>query len=506
MAGAFAPLGWWGLAPLALGPLWLAAWGRREAGGGWWAGFRLGWLFGVVFFGATLWWIEAVTAAGMLAMVGYLALYPAAALGLVGWLGMPRGAGGWKMLGRLGMAAGGWTGLEWLRGLGLFGFPWNGVAVPCFPSAGLRVLAGWVGVAGVGFLVLGISLLGAAGLWLRGGGRALAWGGLGVLLGSWGLSEWAARGEGVEPGAEGRAVLVQSNLSMEEKMTADGEVQRQRYFDLEAASQAALAASAAEEGKPQVDLVVWPESALPGFFDEMVRGGAFESLLAQGDFSLVTGSDHEEWGKLYNSLVALRGKVENYALHSKVRLVPFGEFIPFRQQVPLLEKLVGDLIPMDFSRGTSLEPLRIAGQGFSIVPLVCFEDTMGGHARRFIRPEPQVLVNVTNDNWFGHSPATEMHFANARWRAVELRRCLLRSANTGVTAIVSPRGEVERLPSFVRGTLAGRFAVGSGEMTFYARHGDVAAVGAGVLALLGGMAVGWRRRRRKRVAAGPRGA
>ena len=220
----------------------------------------------------------------------------------------------------------------------------------------------------------------------------------------------------------------------------------------------------------------------------------------------MTGSDHEEWGKLYNSLVALRGKVENYALHSKVRLVPFGEFIPFRQQVPLLEKLVGDLIPMDFSRGTSLEPLRIAGQGFSIVPLVCFEDTMGGHARRFIRPEPQVLVNVTNDNWFGHRPATEMHFANARWRAVELRRCLLRSANTGVTAIVSPRGEVERLPSFVRGTLAGRFAVGSGEMTFYARHGDVAAVGAGVLALLGGMAVGWRRRRRKRGAAGPRGA
>ena len=226
----------------------------------------------------------------------------------------------------------------------------------------------------------------------------------------------------------------------------------------------------------------------------MVRGGAFTELLARGDFSLVTGADHEEWGQLYNSVVALRGRTDNYALHPKVRLVPFGEFIPFRRQLPWLEKLLGDLIPLDFSRGQSLEPLRVVGQGFSVVPLVCFEDTIGGHARHFVRGEAQVLVNVTNDNWFRQSPATELHFAHARWRAVELRRSLLRSANTGVTAIVSPEGEVQRLPSFVRGTLEGRFALGSGEVTFYARWGDAVAVGAGVLALVGAGAV-WGRRR-----------
>ena len=110
---------------------------------------------------------------------------------------------------------------------------------------------------------------------------------------------------------------------------------------------------------------------------------------------------------------------------------------------------------MDFNAGTSLEPLKVEGQPFSLVPLVCFEDTMGDHARKFIRPEPQVMVNVTNDNWFHESPATEMHFANARWRALELRRTLVRSANTGVTAIVSPEGGVKRHSFLPKGSADG---------------------------------------------------
>jgi apolipoprotein N-acyltransferase len=194
----------------------------------------------------------------------------------------------------------------------------------------------------------------------------------------------------------------------------------------------------------------------------------------------------------------MRGTVENRAIHPKIRLVPFGEFIPFRKEVPLFEKLLGNLIPMDFNAGTSLEPMRVEGQPFSIVPLVCFEDTIGEHARRFIRPEPQVIVNVTNDNWFHESPATEMHFANARWRAVELRRTLVRSANTGVTAIVSPWGHVQRMPSHEQGTVNGKFSTGTGEITFYARHGDLFSQVVGTVGLLGCAAVAVSRRRRRR--------
>ena len=549
LAAAFPPLNWWPLALVALGPLLLAVWsgpaptrgkavpalipdavtdaagearpgkhggdglaagaekpphGRGPRASSFWTAFRLGWWFGFVFFTATLWWIQYVTLAGMLALTAYLALYPAVAMGIAGWLGMRPDEHGGPALGRILLLAGAWTGLEWLRGVALWGFPWNGLAVPLFPSHLLRRLAATTGGAGLALMVAFMAITLAACLRLQAKSRMTAAVLLGVItLASAGwegfcrMQDAPAAHHGKPPGQNYTALLIQPNLTMEEKMSPDPEAQRQRYFDLVARTDAALAATAGPDGKTKAGLVVWPESAVPGFFDEMVQGGAFTDQLQQGDFSLVTGADHRDWDKLYNSVVAMRGTTGNRALHPKVRLVPFGEFIPFRREVPLFEKLLGDLIPMDFNPGTSLEPMRLEGQPFSIVPLVCFEDTIGDHARRFIRPGPQVLVNVTNDNWFHQSPATEMHFANARWRAVELRRTLLRSANTGVTAMVSPLGEVQQIPSFQPGTLSGTFTAGDGGLTFYAKHGEVVAQAAGLGALAGCVAVGLHRRRTK---------
>ncbi|RYD34539.1 MAG: apolipoprotein N-acyltransferase, partial [Verrucomicrobiaceae bacterium] len=291
------------------------------------------------------------------------------------------------------------------------------------------------------------------------------------------------------------ALLIQPNVSMAEKLSPDVERQSQRYFDLAHQTDAALTATAGADGKARVDLVVWPESAIPGFFHDALAGGAFAPQLEQGDFTLVTGADSQEWGELHNSVAALRRTVENHQLHDKVCLVPFGEFIPFRKQIPLLEWMLGGLIPYDFTPGRSLEPLKPEGQPFDVVPLVCFEDTIGRHARKFIRPQPQVLVNVTNDNWFAESPATDIHFVNARWRAPELHRTLVRSSNTGVTANVSAEGVVQRIPNFQEGVLSTDFSTGDGRITFYARHGDIAAQTAGILALLACAGV-WIGRRR----------
>ncbi|MES2469089.1 MAG: apolipoprotein N-acyltransferase [Verrucomicrobiota bacterium] len=491
LAGAFPPFNGWPLVFAALIPLLLVVWPVPAHGRVFWRGFRLGWQFGFVFFTATLWWVQHVTLPGMLALTAYLALYPAVLLGLAGWLGMRQDERWGPVLGKVLLLAGSWAGLEWLRSVAMSGFPWNGLAVPLFDLHLARALSAYTGVIGLSGVVMLIPLGAAALLRIKGrraGPALFRWAACWVVLELIGRSGLGA--DSVVEGSFYRAVLVQSNVTMEEKMSPDPEVQRQRYFDLLAQTDEALAQ--ATEAKP--DLVVWPESAVPGFFDEMVQGGAFVDQLKQGDFSLVTGADHEEWGKLYNSVVAMRGTTENHALHPKVRLVPFGEFIPFRKQVPLFEKMLGELIPMDFTRGTSLEPLKVSGQPFSLVPLVCFEDTMGDHARRFIRSEPQILVNVTNDNWFHQSPATEMHFANARWRAPELHRTLVRSANTGVTAIVSPEGGVKRIPSFQREVLTGWINAGAGEVTFYAKHGDVAAKLAGALSLLGCLAVFLRRK------------
>ena len=494
LAGAFPPLNWWPLVFVALVPLLLVVWMVPVKGHAFGRAFRLGWQFGFVFFTATLWWIQHVTLPGMLALTAYLALYPAVAMGVAGWLGVWPHKSRWTAAGKLALVAGVWTGLEWVRSVALSGFPWNSIGVPLFDLHSARMLAESIGVIGLSGIFLVFPLVLAAIIRLRGrksGAGLFRW------TAGWILAELLVRfAVGRGPGPElthHKVALLQPNVTMQEKMSVDPEVQRQRYFDLVAQTDAALASQDADG----ISLVVWPESAVPGFFNEMVEGGAFSEQLKQGDFSLVTGADHEEWGKLYNSVAVMRGTTENRAIHPKVRLVPFGEFIPFRKAVPLFEKMLGGLIPLDFAAGTQLDPLRVKAQPFSIVPLVCFEDTMGNHARKFVRPEPQVLVNVTNDNWFHQSPATEMHFANARWRAVELGRTLVRSANTGVTAIVSPEGGVQRLPSFQTGTLTGWFHTGDSRMTFYARRGDLFSQAAGALALLGCLAIWWTRRKGK---------
>jgi len=468
-----------------------------------WPAFRLGWLFGFVFFTATLWWIQHVTLPGMLAMTVYLALYPAVAIGVAGWLRVNPAEKRRVMVGKLILVAGVWTGLEWVRSVAPWGFPWNGLATPLFHYEICKKLAASIGVIGLSSLVFTVTSLLVLCIWMRKkqpislAGLLLA---MIILVHLCDLQPYltnSSQGQSAIHQGMKSAILIQPNVTMEEKMSPDPEVQRQRYFALMDQTNAALASADGSEKHPKPDLVVWPESAVPGFFDEMVAGGAFVDQLKQGDFSLVTGADHREWDKLYNSIAVMRGTVENRAIHPKIRLVPFGEFIPLRKEVPLFEKLLGNLIPMDFNAGTSLEPMRVEGQPFSMVPLVCFEDTLGEHARRFIRAEPQVMVNVTNDNWFHESPATEMHFANARWRAVELRRTLVRSANTGVTAIVSPWGHVQRISSHQQGVVSGEFSTGTGEITFYARHGDLFSQVAGTVGLLGCVAVAVSRRRRR---------
>ena len=148
--------------------------------------------------------------------------------------------------------------------------------------------------------------------------------------------------------------------------------------------------------------------------------------------------------------------------------------------MPFLDALLKDLIPGDFQRGDSTEPLRLPGKDVQIIPLICFEDTVGRLTRKFVRPEPQFMVNVTNDGWFGTSPAAEQHLANARFRCVELRRPMARACNTGVTCLIDVNGNVTaelvdpEEGVFVKGALASTLRVPSEPvMTFYARFGDL---------------------------------
>jgi apolipoprotein N-acyltransferase len=210
------------------------------------------------------------------------------------------------------------------------------------------------------------------------------------------------------------------------------------------------------------DWVMWPESALTGRIlrtDDGTWGAWRENLetIAQvrraGPFHLIYGineleaqksTDNElvlkHKGRAWNSL-AVMSPQDDLQTYRKRHLVIFGETIPFVDTIPLLKKIyeqqAGVAYGGSFTPGVSAEPLPIAtaaGTVIRAIPTICFEDTVARIPRLFIRPGPQVIVNVTNDGWFKQSAAAAQHFANARFRAIELRRPMLRCANNGVSA------------------------------------------------------------------------
>jgi apolipoprotein N-acyltransferase len=196
--------------------------------------------------------------------------------------------------------------------------------------------------------------------------------------------------------------------------------------------------------------------------------------------------------------------------------VPLGEYIPFRDTFPVFEWIAGGIIENDFTPGTSHEPLAIEKDGHSIgiIPLICFEDTVPRHARKFIRNGPQVMVNVTNDGWFYDSAESTHHFYNALFRCIELRRPMIRAANTGVSGFIDEWGslydregrsreprilrDAESGSTYIRGSLPATIAVDlDPPISFYARYGDAFSVTMGLLALVAASIYGWKRRSRR---------
>jgi len=189
-----------------------------------------------------------------------------------------------------------------------------------------------------------------------------------------------------------------------------------RYADLTRLSRGA--ARDGSEGRPWTGRVA-RERAGPALFHPD-HPQYFNDLLALGDYSLLTGCDVlEPAGESHVSAALFNKSWDSSQLYHKVHLVPFGEYLPLR---PILGPILEGILPSDFDHGSSTEPLTLAKPDIQIIPLICFEDTDGNLARKFVRDQPQLIVNMTNDGWFLHSHQTEQHTANAIFRAIELRR------------------------------------------------------------------------------------
>ena len=395
-----------------------------------------------------------------------------------------------------------WVVLEWMRGWLFTGFTWNGLGIAFHDTPTIAQSADLVGVVGLSFLpILICSMMVQLGKRLideaRDGGKFKAhWEivftiGLVILSFLYGMMKLGEYSQLEKH--EVKVLLLQSNISQNQKH-GDEEQQLLNYAWFAAEkerafnqlNQEAINKSVAT-GEPQVvekpDLVVLPESALTyglcyveepqNWFFWQAEDIVKDSLLADGDHSLVFGSNFYEaeisdvgmgsqlgiiLGKDYNA-IALAGArqkvilengdinytVSDMNIYGKVHLVPFGEYfpdIPFREFV--YTALYGSNPSMSFTKGESFDslPLEVEEQKIGVIPAVCFEDSVGRVTRKFVKNEAQMIVNVTNDGWFGQSKAAVQHMANARFRTIELRRPMVRCANTGVSCVIDITGSL----------------------------------------------------------------
>jgi len=226
------------------------------------------------------------------------------------------------------------------------------------------------------------------------------------------------------------------------------------------------------------DLIVWPETAVPIYIQqETALSQKLKAFINNQTAALLIGGlryDRSEIGhwQFYNSAFLLVPQKSTWQTYDKSHLVPYGEYIPFQTVFPFLKKFVQGV--GDFSEGTAIEPLQF--EQWSIGPQICYEILFPEISRQLVQKGADILVNITNDAWYGHSSAPYQHFSMIVFRAVENKRSLARSANTGISGFINPFGKIiSSSEIFTDANLNVNLPVFN-ELTVYCQYGDVFAV------------------------------
>ena len=390
-----------------------------------------------------------------------------------------------------------WTALDLLAAR-LTSVPWDQLGYSQVDNGFVNRLAPWTGVYGITFLIVALNAVWAAvcfGLLPRrrrsfrrlvqslavGLSIGLIWGGI-------------ARAPRTIP-TTATAVLVQPNLDVGEDSNwiAPGEWEQHiAEFTRLAGEQCKTyiagipqtGASNAEIPCPPVsahpDLVAWPESPAPFFQAEPRFRQAMGSVAQTTHSAVIIGgvgndfSNEEQRWQDYNSAMLFAPDGQFVRRYDKIHLVPFGEFVPYQNLLFFAKKLTGRV--GRFDRGASREPLTIAGtdgQPHRYGVFICYEAVFADEVRHFAANGAEVLVNISDDGWYGDTSAPWQHLNMARMRAIENRRWLLRDTNNGVTAAIDPYGRVRQsIPRHQTDALPAEYGFRS-DITLYSAHGDV---------------------------------
>ncbi|MCC6847788.1 MAG: apolipoprotein N-acyltransferase [Deltaproteobacteria bacterium] len=468
LALAFPVVDWAPVAWVALVPLLLAALGRGIG-----AAFRAGWLAGVAFYLATLYWlvltIGTYTNLSPLVSVGPLLLLCAfLALGF----GIVAAACEWAR--RRGIAIAfvapaAWVVVEWIRTYILGGFPWVSLGYSQYRAIYLVQFVEVTGIYGLSALVVLVNVVvyTAVRRWLAGAPpntRAmLALASLLVALVGWGY--WRVDDLAARP-ARGtlRVGFIQGNVAQDVKW--DPAHQAATIDRYEALTRKAVADGA--------ELVVWPETAAPFFFQqESDLRDRILDLARRLHVWLVVGSpafsyDHATL-RMHNRVYLVEPDGAADQFYDKMELVPFGEYVPLKSLFFFVDKVVEGV--GDFRAGDTPVVFRTARGNFGT--LICYEGIFPDLTRRFVDGGADFLINITNDAWFGRTSAPYQHLAMATFRAIENRVPLVRVANTGFSAMVDADGTIRWRTGLFESAWRADSISWIGIQTFYARFGDV---------------------------------
>jgi apolipoprotein N-acyltransferase len=419
-----------------------------------------------------------------------------------------------------------WAALE-LAAARITSVPWDQLGYSQVDNTLVNQFAPWTGVYGISFLLVAVNALICGAVILdRRSGRRL-WGIAGALL-------LMGCGAGVlvappRPPATASAVLIQPNLDVSAESHWGGPGEWDRHM----AEFARLAGEPCNSGVPNdrssslgwksgvpndrssslgrktyiagipqtgasngeivcpplpthPDLVAWPESPAPFEEDDPRFQRSMVSLVRQMQAPLVVGNIGEDFSaedqtwRYYNSALVIGADGTRVGRYDKIHLVPFGEYIPFQHLLTFARKLTGRV--SSFTRGDQRKVFRLNGHRYGI--FICYESVFADEVREFAELGAEVLVNISDDGWYGDTSAPWQHLNMVRMRAIENRRWILRDTNTGVTAVIDPYGQVRQsIPRHQIDALPAEYGFRD-DVTFYTAHGDVFGWLCAILSLL----------------------
>jgi apolipoprotein N-acyltransferase len=446
---AFPPAGIWPIAFVALTPLmWLLA----DAGPG--RSFWLGFVFGLGFYGSTLYWILRFGLMGWTA----LTVVSAITVGLFGLLTPAIRRPGRPLVTALGLAAL-WTLIDWVRSMWpLGGFTWGALGVSQVSNTVTVRWATLLGVWAVTFVVAFVNavLAGVMRDGVRREGGAIVMAAI-AALGSIVIPFGAPDGSPVD------VVAVQVDVRQARTRSAEAEDIGVAGLNVEQDLQLV--------GQPRPDLVVWGEGALDpaAAADPTVMAAVRGTIATVGAPTLIGAVLNDPDGSQHTSELLFDGTGEQVDRYDKVHLVPFGEYVPFRSRLSWIDAI--DQVPVDRVPGERIHTVRTEGVPPIGAP-ICYENSFPSISRQMVTDGAGFLVVSVNNASYGFTAASEQHLQMSRMRAIETGRWVVNAAVSGISAFIDPGGHVVASEGLFQPTLLRRTITASSERTWYVRLGD----------------------------------